>query len=147
MAPTRHRRSSPGGAPYDPTISAEDPAARPAVRLLDLLLQVSLDAGHTSLKFVLEDREMGLVTANANGTSRVLLRSPADAIQAFIERLRELAEWSRDTSSQVGFIHIKQGSQPLALRLTIGPSPLGLESATLELGWDEGTADSDDQEA
>jgi hypothetical protein len=96
---------------------------------------------------VVEDRETGLVTANANGASRVLLRSPADAIQAFIERLRQLAEWPTDASSRVGFIHIRQGSQPLALRLTMAPSPLGMESAILELGWDDETADSDDQEA
>jgi hypothetical protein len=138
MAPTRHRRSSPGRSPYDPTTSADDPAARPAVRLLDLLLQVSLDAGHTSLHFVPEGPETGKVTAHADGSTRVLLQSPADAIGAFIERLRQLAEWPGDAASPArGFIHIQQGSQPLVLRLTIAPTAIGLESATLELGWDD----------
>ncbi len=136
MAPTRHRRVSSGRAAYDPTTSADDPSARPTVRLLDLLLQVSLDAGHTSLQFRTEAPDAGLVVANADGETRVLLRTTAEAVQSFVERLKGLAEWPGG-EAPVGYIHIKQGSPPLALRLTLSGSGTEAESAMLELGWED----------
>lgn len=136
MSSTRHRRNPPQRDAYDPATSADDPAARPDVRLLDLLLQVSLDARHSALHFSVDAMEGGRVTAEASGGPTVLLRAPADALQAFVERLKLLANFGPEhTPPAEGVIPVSHAGTPVVLRLVTTAGPEGQELVRLEFDW------------
>jgi len=136
MSSIRHRRSSSPRETYDPAHSADDPGARPAVRLLDLLLQVSLDAHHSALHFSVDDTDGGRVTAEAAGGPTVLLRAPAEALLAFVERLKLLADLDpAHTPPAEGLIQVSHGGAPVQLRVQTIVAVDGREQVRLAFDW------------